>query len=141
MTQIINSWRKDMYFARIIQDGLVNENGRLQFAEPIKLSGINYKPVSSRTDIEIYGISAKDMQKAVLIKGQPNYELFVKDADEGSLVYLDGASPLIKPVWDKFTEGDVEEIHGQWANYVIDSIQIYGITKHVYFTRYKSSGV
>lgn len=132
-------WRKTLFLARLEHD--YSDEDKPKYQIPIKLDNINYKPIDSESEMVMFGLNSKDIQKAVILSNQKEYHQFKKGRDEGSKVYLDGASPTVKPDWDILTEGDVEPIPRYWANYEIDSIQDFVHTKHIFFRRKSGSSV
>lgn len=133
-----------MYLSRKSHDDELDEYGDpvVGFGLPIKLSGIkgvNYQPISARSDIEIFGENATGVYKALLTTRDWAYHIFTED-NVGDVVYINGASPFTRPIWDK-SRFDVEPINGYWANYEVNAVRTYNLTKHVYFVKYKASGV
>lgn len=96
-----NDWKKPIYvatFKEVIFDDELNEIRT--YNEPVAYE-INYQPVSSYLDIQMYGKDTTEMYKMVIP---------IKDKDlfkEYDVAYLNGATP----------EGEVN--YGDNANYVM----------------------
>lgn len=135
------AWKKDLYLAIKPINARLDENGEPTYETPIAFTGnngINYQPLSSRTDVELYGLSVTEMVKAVVLPSDRAYAFLTKDI-EGSKAYLFGASPTTKPIWDKSIETS-EYTNGYWANYIVDRIEYMQFHKTVYFKQIKSLG-
>lgn len=102
-------------------------------------NGINYQPLSSRSDMEKYGASSNDVAKAVILKNELAYSLFDEDTI-GSSVYLFESRPDRKPKWDTQTVGNTEPTVGYWANYEVDGVLDLLVHKNVYFKKKKRTG-
>ena len=112
------------------------------YSKPIVLEGhkgINYQPISAKTDIEMFGANSKSVHKAVVTRSDFSYSLFNEESI-GDLVYLNGASPTNKPSWEK-SNVEVEPTNGAWANYQINAVREYHVSKHIYFVKHKETGV
>lgn len=138
------AFKKTMYLSEkpVFED--YDEYGEpiVEYSPPMKLSGlrgVNYQPISAKTDIEMYGSSSKGVHKALVTTRDANYKLF-GEWSVGDLVYLNGASPTTKPIWDK-SNAVKEPTNGAWANYEINAVREYHMSKHIYFVKHKTTGV
>lgn len=135
-----SNWKKDFYICLKLPDG-DDDMGRplppySEYESYIGNNGINYQPIKDKTDIEIFGENSTGVIKAVIKRGEVAYDLFTDDLI-GSLVYLDGVRPDIKPKW---ALNDEESFIGEWANYQVNAVRTINLTKHIYFVKYKSTG-
>lgn len=139
-------FKRDMYLSILDIDGDdYDDDGNpiTGFDEPIpflKKDGVNYQPLESEGDIRMYGSSSSDIIKAVIMNTDKAYEYFNQDM-VGSVVYLFGASPNIKPLWDKSTKTQTEHKHGFWANYKVDAVMPMLVHTNVFFKKHKRTGV
>lgn len=137
-------FKRDMYLALINDVEEYDENGMPieGYKEPISfvgVDGINYQPLTSESDMQRYGASSQDIVKAVIMKTDKAYKHFNQDM-VGSVVYLFGASPQSKPMWDKTSKQDKEPKHGYWANYEVDAVLPMLQHVNVFFKRKKRTG-
>lgn len=134
-------WKKELYISKEIETEELDDFGNKLdgYTEPLLLK-LNYQPVKVETALREFGESIYSMYRAIVHIGTAEYDLFNVDEDEGSLAYLNGASPNKKPKWYKGEE-TVEPKHGHWANYEIFSIRPSNLSKIIYFVQYKPTGV
>jgi hypothetical protein len=93
---------KTIYIAKKISSNTLDNRGNpISIYDTPKLYEFNVQPVSSNSDIQIYGERSITMQKAVIPIS------FLNHFKEFDIAYLDGASPT----------GEI--INGDNANYVL----------------------
>lgn len=141
--QVPISYKKTMYISEKPLEVDLDKYGEpiMEYGDPYELSGlhgVNYQPISAKSDIEMFGDNATGVHKALVTRKDYTYNLFT-EKNVGDLVYLNGASPTTRPVWDR-SGLDVEPKNGYWANYQINAIRDYHFSKHIYFVKYKSTG-
>ena len=134
-------WGKPMYLAIKSATTEVDDYGKpiVGYATPVEMQ-LNYQPIKAEEKAELFGNNVEAEQKAVILIDNPLYNPFI-DGIEGSIAYLNGASPLVKPYWDNDTTGDVEPRNGYWGNYEITGILVGNLAKRVFFKRTKTTGV
>jgi hypothetical protein len=91
-------WNKKIWIAKQIPNEL-DEYGRAKYEEP-EMFEMNVQPVSAEADIQEFGQSARQMQKALI-----EYDKYFGKFKEFDVAYLDGITP----------EG--EKVNGSKANY------------------------
>lgn len=113
-----NDWLKTIYISKrsatSTQDTYGNE--KFTYATPIAYR-LNHQPISSEADIEMFGASSSQIQKAVVL--DYDYTLF----DEFDKAYLDGVTPT----------GEV--VVGSKANYFIKAIRLQNLATVLYFQK------
>lgn len=135
-----SNWKKDLYLCNKLEN-IENDYGENipNFSVAIPLlgrNGINYQSIKERTDIEMFGENSTGVIKAVIQRHEHAYNLFNEDS-KGGVVYLNEASPFIQPNWSTLPS---ESYIGEWANYQVNAVRIYNLTKHVYFVKIKTTG-
>lgn len=91
-------WNKKIWIAKQIPNEL-DEYGRAKYEKP-EMFEMNVQPVSAEADIQEFGQSARQMQKALI-----EYDKYFGKFKEFDVAYLDGVTP----------EG--EKVNGSKANY------------------------
>lgn len=137
-------FKNDLYLSKQSDGQEYDDNGKLinAYQEPIAFKGrhgINYQPLTAESDIQRYGASSQEIVKAVIMNTDKAYKHFTQDS-VGDLVYLFGASPTVKPKWDK-SPSMVEGKHGYWANYEVDAVLPMIHHVNVFFKKNKRTGV
>lgn len=148
-----SKWKKkDLYIASFLQDEYDDDGNKIStYSKPEYIGKKNIQPLSGQSDIAEYGARVTKMQKVLL---DVNFKIInknkVKDIDslsvkeldkmavksltlkygdkkitiqENDLAYLDGASPTN------------EKIHGDNANYRIDSVRYQNKKIAIYFEK------
>lgn len=143
---MIRNFKKELYLSKKPSgiDVEYDDNGNpiMEYGNPIDFinhNGINYQPISAKSDMEMFGANSSSVHKALLMENHKAYDYFDEDS-VGDLVYLNGASPYVKPSWDRGSY-DHEPRNGFWANFEVNAVRTYNLTKHVYFVKHKTSGV
>jgi len=145
-------WKsKSLYIASLLKDEYDDEENIIStYAKPQFIGKENIQPLSGSTDIQEYGAKVSKMQKVLL---DTNFKILnptVKEINEmtvmeihevivqslqckysnqkfvikeGDLAYLDGITP----------EG--EQVHGDNANYKVDSVRIQNKKIAIYFEK------
>jgi len=112
-----NSWLKQIYIAkRNAPTYDTDGNEVFTYATP-KGYVLNHQPISSSTDIEMFGANASQIQKAY------DLEYDFTDFDEFDKAYLDGVTPT------------GETVVGSKANYVIERVLLQNLATVIYFKK------
>lgn len=138
------SYKKTLYVSKKPLEEELDEYGEpvVSYGEPVLYTGamgVNYQPITARGDIEMFGANATSTYKGLVTRHDPTFDHFSEES-VGDLVYLNGASPTKRPDWDR-SNLDVEPFHGAWANYEINAVRVYHMSKHIYFVKHKATGV
>ena len=113
-----NSWLKTIYIAKF-KEKIVDEYGNYidTYEEPKKYE-MNVQPLNGGIEIETYGSRAMQIQKAIC-----RSEEYAGKFHENDVAYLENQTP------------DGESVHGDNANYRIDSVLTQNKCIAIYFEK------
>src|SRR5574344_1775781 len=129
--RLLNKWLKELYLAKKDPGLELDEfgNDKVVYSTPIKYH-VNYQPTNGSSKMEGFGLVEKQYQRAVVDRVD-----FQNVFNEDDLVYLDGARPDVRPIWEKDSSLMTEPSNGAWANYRVDSVREQNILIIIYFER------
>ena len=111
--------KKDLYIASFLQDEYDDEGNKIStYAKPEYVGKENIQPLSGKSDVAEYGTRVNKMQKVLL-----DYDKYLGKFKEKDLAYLDGITPKD------------EQVHGDNANYRIDSARNQNKKIAIYFEK------
>ena len=111
--------KKDLYIASFLKDDYDDKGNKIStYSKPEYIGKENIQPLSGESDIAEYGTRVTKMQKVLL-----DYDKYLGKFKENDLAYLDGITP------------NGEQIHGDNANYRIDSVRNQNRKIAIYFEK------